>query len=384
MAPLGDSDPDKWIYKKHTYAKHELLHYYLTTWTSIVSNPNYSLRIFDCFAGRSSYTDTEDTEPFQLRNIKSDTEIPGSPHIILDAVSKHQSNFSNADCYFLEPNPTNRKLLKEELSNTEVPDNVNATAKNAKFPDDIRQLIVDTGGRSAFSFFFIDPFNVKFLDYETICTITGTPKFESLITLMTEQLLRWKTSETHQPGYQTLFGTEYWKEELDQFVPENMIFKEAEYYTERLEKNGPNYTLPYIVKEGNSPKLKYHLIFTTNAKRGFEKMRESMYRVGTKYTLAFAPQDGKISGGQTKLTGPKFITEDQAAKSWLLTKFEGEVVTLDEIMKVASLERTHESSLRKDYRHYLKELADKQKIRVSGRKPGGPLPDDREIMFPES
>lgn len=52
---VRDNDPQKWIYKEHTRAKHELLEKYLGGWISILGSRHERLLIFDGFAGRGEY-----------------------------------------------------------------------------------------------------------------------------------------------------------------------------------------------------------------------------------------------------------------------------------------------------------------------------------------
>jgi len=343
--PLPDDHREKWTYKKHTRSKHDVLHYYLDLWTKIVSNENFSIRVFDCFAGRGDYYDTEGAEAKPLTHVSTEAEFPGSPQIILDAVAKHSGRFKSAECYFMEPQLQNRGDLEQYVDATSTPSNVNPQVVDARFPDDVVEGIEETGGWQGFAFFFIDPFNIKFLDYDTIVEIAETSRFECLITLMTGQLIRWQESETHQEGYRTLYGLDDWREQLESYVPDNLETREAEFYCERLEENGPEYTLAYMTAEGDSSRLKYHQVFTTNNEKGLESMKESMTRCGADFTLAYAPERAEISHDQQTFTGGSYMTEEERAKSWLLSRFAGETLSFDQVVKRAVDERRYADSV---------------------------------------
>jgi len=382
--PLADEADDKWIYKKHTRAKHEVLHYYLKVWTSIVSNENYDLKIFDCFAGRGDYVDTDGAEPIELDNITSDANYPGSPVLTLDAVSKHADKFRNAECYFMEPNGGNRDVLRDTLENTSSPDNVNPHVLNKRFPDDIPEVVRRTRAKGGFAFFFIDPFNIKHLDYQTVTEIAGTSRFDCLLTVMTSQLIRWQDSEAHQEGYQRFFGLENWRSRLSDFVPEELTTREAEFYCNRLEENGPQHTLAYMTTDGDTRELKYHLVFTTNDPKGMQAMKGSMVRCGGQHTLAYAPNRAEFKQGQQTFEGGKFLTNAERARAWLLSRFAGETVSFGELSTRSMAERTHDDSLVKDYREYLQSMHDDGDVQIPQRdSPGGPLPDHYQIHFPE-
>lgn len=391
MSPRTDDHPDKWQYQQHTRAKHDVLHYYLKIWTSIVSKEKYSLRVFDCFAGRGAYYGTDGAEPKPLENISTDVEIPGSPQIIMDALSEHDDKFKSAECYFLEPNKHNLADLEQGLEETETPENVNAHPTDGKFPDDILPLIEKSGGWEGFAFFFIDPYNLKYLDYNTITTIARfsdwSGGFEALITLMTGQLIRWQNSESHHSGYTKLFGKPDWKKDLEQYQPQQLETREAEYYCERLMEGGPEHTLAYLTTEGDSRKLKYHLVFTTNSEDGLEYMKDSMYHQGTNYALAFAPNRTEVTFEQTGLdqfTRGAKLTESDLAKSHILARFAGQTLEFDEVVAQSIVDRPYAESRRPDYRDYLKELDNEGEIDIPERTSSNdPLKDEFKIIFPD-
>ncbi len=382
--PLADDDERKWIYREHTRAKHEVLHYYLKVWTSIVSDPRFDLRIFDCFAGRADYIDSVGAEPIKLENISSEASYPGSPVLMLDAVSEHADKFKTAECCFMEPIDDNRAILQETLAQTSHPDNVQWGISDSRFPDDMQRLLDDSGGRQGFAFFFIDPFNIKHLNYDTITDIARTPKWDCLITVMTSQLIRWQESDAHQEGYTRFFGLEDWREKLQSFVPDELTTREAEFYCKRLEETGPKYTLAYMTTDGHTRELKYHLVFTTNHEKGMQAMKGSMMRCGGDYTLAYAPQRTELEHDQQRLNGGEFMTDTERAKAWLLSRFAGDEVTFGEICEKAATERRYEELLQKDYRKYLRELHNAGEVSIPDREPpDGSLPDHYVVSFPE-
>lgn len=382
-SPLPDDHEDKWVYRKHTRAKHEVLHYYLKVWTSIVSNPRYTIRVFDCFAGRGDYVDSEGAPPILLDNITSEATYPGSPVLTIDAVSEHADKFKSAECFFIEPNHRNREILQDTLALTSFPDNVHPRVRNNQFPDNILDIIQETGENGGFAFFFIDPYNIKDLDYDTITTIARTDRFDCLITVMTGQIIRWQDSESHQEGFKQFYGIPDWRERLEKYVPEELTTREAEFYCKRLEENGPEYTLAYMTTDGDSRQLKYHLTFTTNSDRGIEAMKESMMRCGGDYTLAYAPARTELQHGQQTFNSGTYLTDEERVKAWLLSRFAGEEITFDEVVRRSLTEQVYEEALRQDYRRYLKELHTAGEIEIPERdSPDGPLPERYEIRFP--
>ncbi|MFB6186181.1 MAG: three-Cys-motif partner protein TcmP, partial [Halobacteriaceae archaeon] len=279
---LDDDDDEKWVgYPGHTRAKHELLKYYLDIWFRVLGHPQYNLRIFDCFAGRGEYYPEDQDEPLEIENLNQEADFPGSPQAILDVASEHSHQAGQIDCVFIDYKQKNARLLSENLPpSSELPENVDYQIVNGKFQDKATEMITETGGWSVPTFFFMDPFGYKPLEYDIVTQLASRDRFEVLINLMASEVVRWQDTEKHHEAHQTLFGTDDWHTELEQFEPE-MWQKEVGYYCERLEEKGPDHTIAYLVTEENSSKMKYYLVFGTNDETGVEKMRSAMQRKGT-------------------------------------------------------------------------------------------------------
>lgn len=384
MPPLPDDDPEKWTYQGHTRAKHEALRYYLDVWTRIVSNENYPLRVYDCFAGRGDYFGSDGTSAIQLDSVDSQVDYPGSPQVMLDVLTKRSDLFDSADLYLLEPNDNNRAALKENLENTDIPaDNVNYAVSGKEFGN-IFSVMPSWQG---FALFFMDPFGFSPLDYDIVSRITGTKRFDCIITLMTKELIRWQDSDKHNDAFETLYGTPDWKQELKYYNESQLETAEAEYYCSRLEQARTEYTLAYMTTRSDSIELMYDLILTTNDEKGLEVMKESMVRCGSDYALAYAPQRSDIGGGeQTTLTGGKMMTQADTAKSYLVTRFAGQELEFETLFQrvLQDPERRYDNSLKKDYRQYLMDLHDQGEVLIPDREPGSDhLPDRYVIQFPE-
>ena len=384
---LADDDDEKWIYRKHTRAKHDVLKYYVDVWTRIVSEEDRTLRLFDCFAGRGDYVRSAGAKPIGLDEVESDADYPGSPQILLDQATKHSHLFDRVECYLFEPKEVNSEHLRENLANLrEVADNVAFHIIDGGFAEQIVDTLRNSGGYNGFGFFFLDPFGLKQIPFSEVSQITRVPQFDSLITLMTSELIRWQDSDKHDETFEALYGTSDWKRKLQSLEPEDLRTIEAEYYCKRLESNGTKHTLAYMTTKGNNRQLKYHLVCTTNSDRGLKAMRESMMRCGTDYELAYAPEHPDFSPQeQTTLTGGGMLTERDAVKARLLTMFAGQKVTFDDLVTQCSIDRRYDRSLEKDYRAYLIEMDNDGEVDVPERKSeDSPLSEGYVINFPKA
>lgn len=385
MTTLDHDDDEMWIYKKHTRAKHEVMQYYATMWTKIVSGDYRTLRFFDCFAGRGDYVDSEGAEPIELDEIDSDAQYPGSPQVILDVASRHSHLFDKAECYFFEPNDTNRGHLEENLEGLSgVADNVEPHVVDREFADGIKETLRQSGSYGDFGLFFMDPFGLTDIPYDTVADITSTDKFDCIITLMTNELIRWRDSDNHEEMHEVVYGTSDWKDDLLEMELDDPVITEAEYYSQRLEAAGTEHAIAYMLREGDTRRLKYHLMFTSNDDRGFEAARDAIMYCGTPYTLAYAPEHPDFhEDEQAQLGDTGLLTESQKAKAYLLTKFAGQSIEFGELVSQCYMDRPRAQSLRKDYRSYIKNMHEDGEIEIPDRGgEGDPLPDHYVIEFP--
>lgn len=387
MTVLGDSDDDKWGYAGHTKAKHEILKYYLDPWTRKLGSSARKLRVFDCFAGRGRYVDRGNTSPIKLENISADAEVPGSPLIILDLLVERSSKLPDVECVFIEDNDENHHELQNVLKNVEkLPSNIEYTTKNESFQNTIFQLITETGGWNIPTFFFIDPFGFKDLDYSTITKIGASQGFEILITLMAKELIRWQDVDAHQESFRILYGTDNWKDELESFEPEHWDDKEVEYYCSRLEENGPNETVAYLVTRKESREMIYYLVFGTNHIDGLKIMRDSMQHCGTG-RFAYAPKRKGFDRDQTSLFSATKRSRDERIKTLLLNIFEGREISFDKLIAVCTRGEQKYSEFReKHYRSALKELEEEGIVEVEREtsKTTRGLSGQDKISFPTS
>ena len=361
-----DDDADeKWEkYPGHTRAKHNLLKYYLDIWIKMLGDKDRKIRIFDCFAGRGEYYPEDSVEPLEINNIQTDAEIHGSPQIILDLAVKYSGNVGDVECVFIEKKEKNASILKDNLpDNDGLPETVSRKVVSGKFQDKTIEMVRRTGCFGPPTFFFIDPFGYSALEYDTVTEIASKDQFEVLINLMAEQVVRWQDADKQHEVIQIPFGQENWREELEKYEPEQWDHKAVGYYCKRLEENGPDHTLAYLVTEENTEKMKYYLVFGTNSDYGMDKMRDAMQNCGPG-EFAFAPQRSELSQDQATLGE---VTEEQKIskiKSYLLDNFSNETKTFDKVVREISTRDEYWPYNRGQLRKAAKELEEDGKIDV--------------------
>lgn len=364
---LNDAANEKWEYRAHTAAKHEVYRKYLEPWINKLTYYNESfgrynkIRIIDCFAGRGSYTRTIDCEAPEVQHIHTPAEIPGSPQIILDMATDREDQFTEAECVFIEADDKNYEILDNNINETEdVAENINYRVIQGQFQNKVLDVVEATDGSDCPTLFFIDPFGFKSLDYEVITEIGSTPQFEFLITFMSRDINRFFDVEYHQDAIETVFGCGVPRAEVDQYDAENWE-PLVEYYTDRLEQNGPEYTFEYLITEPDTRRTVYYLVFGTNHPNGLHTMREVMNNCGTG-NFGYAPmhpEHDREQAGFDDYAGGLTNT-----KQFLLDNFDEFRIEFGNLVEKCSEIRKYGDDVEKDYRQAIKELEAEGEVEV--------------------
>ena len=381
--PVKPDDSDsKWEgYHGHTRAKHNLLDYYLNPWMKILSSGSSKLRVFDCFAGRGDYLGEQTAEPVELEHIDISNCIPGSPQIILNNACEFIHLTEEIECVFIEKEKKNAEILSNNLpDNSELPDGVSYDIVIGKFQEETIPQIEKRGGWNIPTFLFIDPFGYSQLNYDVVTRLAQSDGFEVLINLMASQVVRWQDVDKHQDALQRPFGTEEWREELERHQAGPLDDKEVSYYCKRLEANGPEHTIAYLVTKEDSDAMVYYMVFGTNDSKGLEVMRDAMTRIGPG-DFAYAPNRPGIHQDQSGLDS----WSENEVRQKLKNLFSGREVTFEDVVSEYVQEETYSTHRRKDIRKELKDMESEQIVeveRITSKTSAGLSGEDR-ICFPQ-
>lgn len=360
---LDDDDDNKWVYDEKTKAKHEVYQKYLTPWTYKLAkyNQGEKIRVVDCFAGRGFYVDTEDCGPTELECIDTPAEFPGSPQIILDRLTKHSNKFNEAEVALIEYNQNNFSDLEDQIEETSgIADNINITNYNGKFQEEVYNAVDSFDGSDCPTMFFIDPFGFKPLKYDVVTEITSTPQFDTLITFMARDMNRFFEVDMHEEAIRGVFGDEDFRENVEQYSAENWE-PIVEYYTHRLEQNGPEYTFEYYITEPDSLQTVYYLVFGTNHPEGLKTMRDVMNTCGTG-SFGYAPKDPEHDRAQNSIS--QFAGGLENTKNYLMSKFDGFRIEFNRMCQKCYEDRKYDDDTESDYRDAVQSLEQEGEVKV--------------------
>lgn len=363
---LPDNSEKKWEYKEHTKVKHEILSKYLVVWINILG-AFHKLYVFDCFAGRGSYTDGEEGSPLKIIRI-------------LENLHKYRRKPKEAECIFIEKNKSNYENLKEQVDQRQEQREswLKIHVYKGLFSDVINQILEDYNEEISPGFFFLDPFGFGGIPLKIIRKLLTLDKTEIFITYMIRDVIRFLESPSHQVSIEELFGIENVLERLNE-DPYNNMKKEAAllrlYRVQLHNQANVAYTFPFKINADKKLQTTYYLIHCTNHPKGCRLMKSIMYRSGTEGKLGYlGPAEGQLT-----LDLPQFGGIEDF-KDFLMKKFKDMTISFIDLQYETLMDTP---LIEKHYRQAIKELKNENKIYLKKEGPRGGIRPDTLIIFKE-
>ena len=308
----------------------------------------------------------------------------GSPIIALNCLINHSQDLCNQTktefiFLFIESDEMRAGILKEVIATVfpKTPNNVKIYVKHANFEREMEGILDELEKNQANlapTFAFIDPFGYSGLPLHLIKRILAYPQCEVFINFAYNSINRFLDMvDTRQDLLDNLFGTTEWQQIRDIEDPDEKNSKLTTLYMQRLQTSSKFVTSFEMLNSTNN--IAYYLYFGTNHIRGFEQMKQAMWKVdprgsyrfsdttdaGTKYLLSF--------GGDTRL-------HDQAEA--IFSQFKGRTAS-DSQIKYFCMAHPVFPTL---WKGSLKILEDEGKLTVTTpRKRKGTFPNGCVICF---
>lgn len=363
---LSDNSEKKWEYKEHTKVKHEILSKYLVVWINILG-AFHKLYLFDCFAGRGSYTDGEVGSPLKIISI-------------LENLHRYRKKPIEAECFFIERNPSNYENLKELIDQRQgqVESWLKIHTYKGLFSDIINEILEDYNEEISPGFFFLDPFDFGGIPLRTIRKLLSLDKTEIFITFMIRDVIRFLESPAHQVSIEELFGIENVLEILNEDPYNNMKKEEGllKLYRDQLHKQANvAYTFPFKINADEKLQTTYYLIHCTNHPKGCRLMKSIMYRSGTEGKFGYlGPAEGQLT-----LDLPQFGGIEDF-KDFLIKKFKDMIISFIDLQYETLMDTP---LIEKHYRQAIKELKIENKVYLEKEGPRGGIRPETLIIFKE-
>lgn len=323
------NEPVLWRLDDHTRAKHRVLRAYLDRWIPVMGQQAVQMRgtepprllLVDGFAGPGRYADGEE----------------GSPLIMLNAFLAHQARARLSDVQFLylfiEHNRGRFENLQRELGALALPDNVRVRPVLGEFETAFGGLVDEITGRGRRlipTFVFVDPFGYSAASMSLHGRFLDFPRAEALFFLPLSYLVRFVGRDGQENALNSLFDTDEWRDAipLDGAARRAFLIALFERQLRRQRRVRFVHSFELHTRDGSD----YRLVFATGHERGFELMKEAMWRVdpvaGTSYTaradtgqdVLFAPEPNTapLLRQLQQHFGAREFTIEEAAKYTLL------------------------------------------------------------------
>jgi len=352
---VKNSAPEKWVYREHTRAKHQILEKYLRAWIPIMWRYHRRICYFDGFAGRGEY---EPETPNGEREL-------GSPLIAMKVAQELYRPEREIICTFIEKDPDNFKNLVSVISRLRplYPDVTIYPEPpiQGELADEIGAILDTVGGRLAPSFFFVDPFGFSGVPFELVKEILSIRRTEVFFTFMYRELGRFLERLELEPTIDELFGTDRWRECRPRVGGQREHCLRELYIRQLREQAGVKYVWPFRVRMTEKRQTLYYLIHATNHFKGLDIMKGIMYTQGAGGTYAYLGPDDAVYRQQMRL----FVDDAddiESLKVYLRGRFAGQKLSYDQV-KEKSYQET--PSIDKHYRQALQELRKEGKISVT-------------------
>jgi three-Cys-motif partner protein len=282
---------DPYMLQRQTQAKHDLLRHYLIRWARVLSYAGHTRLMFiDGFSFAGMYTSDED----------GGSGGPGSPLIALQAFTGEDPPAAKGLFLFVDQNPSYTTELQRNIDAWPHKRSTDQwKCRAGDFADEVLPAVdtlekqaAEARGHGAGSpawtqtiipaFFFVDPYGVAGFPMSLLGRVLRLPRTEVFINLM------WVRTalNLHNPVAQDaelftrMFGSDRWRDLLT-LRGEELRRAFLDLYLERL--RAPDGANARIVRSfemcGSDGAVVYWMVFCTNHARGWEKMKDAMWKV---------------------------------------------------------------------------------------------------------
>lgn len=358
-----------WKLDPHTKAKHDILRSYLSGWFPVLSAYNGRIVFLDGFAGPGRYENGE----------------PGSPLIALKTLLDH-SHFSKMKCEFLfifcEQDPKRFASLEVEIANLKAtynpwPPHVKISLLGKAFEAMATSIIDEIKKQKrqlAPTFAFVDPFGFSGIPMEMLRDLLASPRCELFVNYMVDSVNRFANAGNVDHHLGELFGTDRYKEAIDQQGKSRQQFLH-DLYEEQLKSVCGFHHVQSFGMINNTGHISYYLFYGTRSIKGLELMKDAMWKIDPGGDFRFSDR----LAGQTVLFIEDLLDTGPLRKA-LLAEFAGRTVTIDQLEEFTIVRTPYKKSHLR--RPVLTPLEKNGEIQV--KRPGkSGFPSGTEISFPK-
>jgi len=366
--------------REQSLIKARIVSKYFTAWASVIlatqkKYPNRDQRMsyVDLFAGPGRYDDQSKSTPLLvLETILNNPELTNRMLTMFN--DKDLENIESLKLAISQLNGIERLKYPPEFFNEEVGDEI------AKMFNDVN--LVPT-------FFFVDPWGYKGLSLNLVSSIIKDWGCDCVFFFNYNRINMGINNDVIMSHMLSLFGEErlnYLRREIENVTsPKEREIIIVQELCNVLKNNCSRFVLPFRFKNNDGTRTSHHLIFLSKNFRGYEIMKEIMYKESSDVTgdvasFEYNPRDIHFKQGSLFdfLSRPLDDLHDM-----LLQSYSGHTIDFLKLYEEHSVDKPY---IKKNYKDVLKSLYEAGKITAvnptTGKPPRkGSFSDEMRITF---
>ena len=381
---LSDSDPDKWLYRLHTGAKHRLLEEYLKGWLPILTRggqrqvPPVRLLLVDGFAGRGRYVRGEAGSPLLLVRVANEFVKWGL----------EQRNPLRAEIHiaFIERDQCNYEALVGEIDDARAdsgkrPEVILRPPIQGEFAAAIHSLLDEARQKQTPMFVFADPFGFAGIPLSAMKAILAVERTEVFITFMVRDANRFFSTTDRDQAYTDLFGLGSHKLASFRERITDASDREAQlrdlYINQLKASAGAQFAWQFRVFPDSGGATIYYMIHASQHIRAFRLMKDTTKKQGAHGKFTFYGKDDFARHAQLSLIGHDI----EPLKRLMLESFIGKEITFNGLCNDLYPDPACYYFTEPDFRKAVVEMQDEGKVEMGGAGPRGGIKDSTSINF---
>ncbi|NMA67583.1 MAG: three-Cys-motif partner protein TcmP [Clostridiaceae bacterium] len=352
---------------------------YFSVWAGIISSTqkrylqhSQKIAYVDLFAGPGRY----------------DNQSKSTPLLVLEAIIANPDWADRVVTLFNDKDMANVESLKKSIEQIEGINMLKyaPTFYNEEVGDEIANMF--KGTTIVPTFFFVDPWGYKGLSLDLVSSIIKDWGCDCVFFFNYNRVNMGINNDAVREHMASLFGDERLdiiRKECHSKTPEHRESIIVQSLCDALRDNGSQYVLPFRFRNDQGTRTSHHLIFLSKHFRGYDKMKEIMYKESSEHSNGVAsfeynPRDVYFKQGSLfdLLSRPLDELQDM-----LIQEYAGRTISFNVLYEEHSVDRSY---VRNNYKEVFKNLLKEGKITAVNIKTGKPprkgtFSDDMNITF---
>jgi three-Cys-motif partner protein len=222
--------------------------------------------------------------------------------------------------------------------------------------------------------FFVDPCGYKGLSVNLISSIIKDKGCDCLFFFNYNRINMGINNKSVEQHMVALFGRNMWQEvkrKIDGESPENREIIIVEAICNAIQNNGIKFVLPFRFKGENGKRTSHYIIFVSKHFRGYETMKDIMYRECIEKVDGVASFE-YIPGNSMGKQGMLFDLSErplETLKDMLITEYAGRTINFQDLYEEHCVDKPF---VRSNYQTVFKDLLNEGKIIAVNRETGKP------------